>query len=152
VNGPAIIVVAVSGPQAERGQSQARLLSAGLDGFIEGGGPGFQFVNSSEMFLSFTVPVDVTKDPVLRFRADFGPPPAQFQVWDWAAAEFVAVGVGEGIDRARHLSPTGEIVVRAGGEAAPEIEDAGVDPNVARPVPEVMSMSPGSIYLEWVRT
>jgi len=94
----------------------------------------------------------VTKDPVLRFRADFGPPPAQFQVWDWAAAEFVEVGVGDAIDRTRHLSPTGEIVVRAGAEAPAEIEDDEVDPNVVRPAPEMMGMSPSSIYLEWVRT
>jgi hypothetical protein len=152
VNGPAIVVVAVSGPPAERGQSQARLLSAGLDGFIEGGGPGFQFVNSSEMFVSLTVPTDVTKDPVLRFRADFGPPPAQFQVWDWEAGEFVEVGVGEGIGRSRHLSPTGEIVIRAGSAGEADVEgEVEVDPNVIRPAPEVMGMSPGSIFVEWVR-
>lgn len=151
VTGPAIVVVAATGPQAERGQSQAKLLSAGLDGFIEGGGPGFQFVNSSEMFLSLSVPSDVTKDPVLRFRADFGPPPAMFQVWDWAQSEFVEVGVGEGIDRSRHLSPTGEIVVRAGAEVEEEVEgDPGV---VGRPIaPQIMGMSPTSVYLEWVRT
>ena len=151
MTGPAIVVVAATGPPAERGQSQAKLLSAGLDGFIEGGGPGFQFVNSSEMFLSLTVPTDVTKDPVLRFRADFGPAPAQFQVWDWAAGEFVEVGVGDDIDRLRHLSPTGEIVVRAGAEVGGEVEgDPGV---VVRPnAPEIMGMSPTSVYLEWVRT
>lgn len=151
VVGPAIVVVAAAGPPADKGQSQGKLLSAGPDGFVEGGGPGFQFVNSTEMFLSLTVPVDVTEDPVLRFRADFGPAPAQFQVWDWEENDFVEVELGAGVDRSRHMSPTGEIVMRAGavGDVAGELEEDAI----VRPIaPEIMSLSPTAVYLEWVRT
>ncbi len=147
VIGPALIVVPVEGTERSSGQTAGRLLSAGNDGFVENGGPGFFFVSGTEMFVEFDLPTDLAADPKLRFRNDFGPAPASFQVWDWSTGEYSEVDIGQAIDRARFVSPLGGVVMRAG-----EVVEEGGGDGKGNFIPEAVGMSPSSLLLEWTRT
>ncbi len=145
VTGPALVIVPIAAAKAETGQSSGVLLSVGKNGFVEGGGPGYVFVNSNEMYVSLRVPTDLAADPLLGFRNDFGQAPRQIQAWDWESGVLVEVAIGDQLDRSRFVSPTGEVVIRAGEEEVEGEDDLG---GFDQPM---IGMTPNSVTLNWDR-
>lgn len=144
VTGPALVIIPVEQVEANKGVVSGTLLSVGKNGFVEGGGPGYVYVNSDEMYVSLRVPLDLVSDPVLGFRNDFGQIPAQFHAWDWQLGELVDVGTGAGLDRTRYVSATGEVIVRAGNVPV----DQEVEDDFDKPL---IGMTPSLVTLHWER-
>lgn len=128
VSGPAVLVVPVAGTNSHRSVAIGRLISVGPAGFVEGGAPGYLYVNSDQMVMTFSVP-DLTADPTLVFGNDLGPPPPLVEAWDWAASGYVEVDLGDEIDADRFVSPIGEVVIRAGQEEGVEFGQIGMSPS-----------------------
>lgn len=126
-NGPAVLVVPVRGASPGRGAVVGRLVSVGPNGFVEGGGPGYLYVNSDQMVMTFSVP-ELTENPRLRFGNEFGPPPPVVEAWDWGSSGYVTVEIGGEIDVSRFVSPIGEVVIRAGQGEDAQFGQVGMSP------------------------
>lgn len=137
IAGISVVVVPIDiTAESSLGRAQAEFVSAPDSAFIERG-PNYFMVQSSEMTVSFQVPVGVEGDVTLEFSDFFGFRPAGYQAWDWVAGSFQEVELGV-IDRSRFEAGNGELVLRVIGQ------EPGGDEFI-----EPASLSPLSLSIAW---
>lgn len=109
ISGPGMIVIPLTGTELDDGLASPQIVAASPDSLVSGVGP-WRWMEGEWAILRFEVPVD--REIELENNEEmFGGGAIAMEGWDWEAASFALLEVGE-VDEVRFVDGDGQMLVR----------------------------------------
>ena len=109
ISGPGMIVIPLTSSELDDGRASPQIVAASPDSLVSGEGP-WRWIEGEWAILRFEVPVD--QEIELENNEDmFGGGVIAMEGWDWEAASFAVLEVGE-VDEVRFVDGDGQMLVR----------------------------------------